>query len=279
MKQKFAVLLAACLLFLAACTGLGTLPSTSQPEQNHLSAPEFQEPEYQIDTVTSQKQYHTEDGSELARYDYQLLNLSVPNLDSLSPEEASAAQRNMDHFNTKMLSMMDDSLLVGQKLGDTAQYDYDTFGLQSAYFDETSASAVLLDQIISVRIDNASYTGGAHPNRYTSSCLFDLTSGQFMDPIQIAEDPEAFRTSAAELLLKKADAILENQGSYWADYKDIITHWNEAAVLFDEDGMLVVYSPYDLGPYAMGEVELRLSWDEVKELAGKSSLERFGIEE
>ena len=48
-------------------------------------------------------------------------------------------------------------------------------------------------------------------------------------------------------------------------------------MLFDKDGMLVIYSPYDLGPYAMGDVELRLTWDEVKELAGKTSLEHFGI--
>ena len=277
MKQKFAVLLSSCLLFLAACTGLGTLPSDASPEQNHLSAPDFEKPDYQIDTVASQKQFHMEDGTELARYDYQLLSLSVPNLENLSPEEAEPAQRNIDNFNSKMVSIMEDSVHVGQDLGDAAQYDHDTFGLRTAYYDETTASAALLGQMISVRIDNTSYTGGAHPNRYTFSFLFDLESGQFINPIQIAENPESFRTGAADLLLKRADAIPENEGNYWLDYKEIIAHWNEAAVLFDRDGMLVIYSPYDLGPYAMGDVELRLTWDEVKELAGKTSLEHFGI--
>ena len=243
MKQKFAVLLSSCLLFLAACTGLGTLPSDASPEQNHLSAPDFEKPDYQIDTVASQKQFHMEDGTELARYDYQLLSLSVPNLENLSPEEAEPAQRNIDNFNSKMVSIMEDSVHVGQDLGDAAQYDNDTFGLRTAYYDETTASAALLGQMVSVRIDNT----------------------------------ESFRTSAADLLLKRADAIPENEGNYWLDYKEIIAHWNEAAVLFDRDGMLVIYSPYDLGPYAMGDVELRLTWDEVKELAGKTSLEHFGI--
>ena len=44
---------------------------------------------------------------------------------------------------------------------------------------------------------------GAHPNRYTSSFLFDLESGQFINPIQIAENPESFRTGAADLILSR----------------------------------------------------------------------------
>ena len=48
-------------------------------------------------------------------------------------------------------------------------------------------------------------------------------------------------------------------------------------MLFDGDGMLAVYSPYLLGPYSMGEVELRLTYEELAELAGPGALEHLGM--
>ena len=77
--------------------------------------------------------------------------------------------------------------------------------------------------------------------------------------------------------MERADAIEDNRDGYWPDYTDIISRWNEGAVLFDEEGMLVVYSPYDIGPYAMGMVELLLSYDELAEVIGQSGAEQLGI--
>jgi len=79
-------------------------------------------------------------------------------------------------------------------------------------------------------------------------------------------------------VVEKAEALEEYQPGYWSDYADIIARWNEGTVLFDEEGMLAVYSPYLLGPYAMGEVELRLGYDELAELIGPGGLERLGVE-
>lgn len=40
--------------------------------------------------------------------------------------------------------------------------------------------------------------------------------------------------------------------------------------------MTVVYSPYELGPYAMGSVELFLSYSQLGDLLGEGGLERLG---
>ena len=120
------------------------------------------------------------------------------------------------------------------------------------YYDVTVSESVLCGQIVSVRMDNTSYSGGAHPNSYTNSYLFDLATGQFIDPIQVADDPEAFRAGAAELLVEAAEAREEDLPGYWVDYRDIIGRWNEGAALFGPEGMTVVFSTYELGPYAMG---------------------------
>lgn len=50
-------------------------------------------------------------------------------------------------------------------------------------------------------------------------------------------------------------------------------------MLFDSEGMTVVYSPYELGPYALGTVELKVGYDELTELLGPGGLERLGLAE
>lgn len=235
-------------------------------------------PVYQWDTMTAQNQYMADDGTELMYYSYQLLTLSVPNLSELPEEEAETARRNIENFNSKMACLMDESVAVGQAMmEDAAQFYREQSTAGIPFYDETSASCQQTGSILSVRVSGSSYAGGAHPNRCDVGYLFDLRSGQFMNPTQIADKPDQFRDGAAALLVEKAEALEEYRSLYWSDYTDIIAHWDEGTVLFDGEGMLVVYSPYLLGPYSMGEVELRLTYDELAELIGPGGLERLGI--
>lgn len=234
-------------------------------------------PVYQWDTMTARNQYTADDGTELMYYSYQLVTLSVPNLEELPAKAAETARRNIENFNTKMTALMDESVEVGQVMMEDAAQFYGEQGTAGVpFYDETSASCWQTGGILNVRVSGSSYAGGAHPNRCDVSYLFDLRSGQFIDPTQIADKPEAFRVGAAALLTERAEA-LDCRSQFWSDYAGIIARWDEGTVLFDEEGMLVVYSPYLLGPYSMGEVELRLTYGELAELAGPGALERLGI--
>ena len=247
------------------------------PAQESLPAADVK-PAYQWDTMTARNRYAAEDGTELMYYSYQLVTLSVSNLEELSREEAETAQRSVENFNSKMTALMDESVEVGQVMMEDAAQLYGQQGTAGIpFYDETSASCWQTGGILNVRVSGSSYAGGAHPNRCDVSYLFDLHSGQFIDPTQIADKPEAFRSGAAALLVEKAED-LECRSEYWSDYAGIIDHWNEGTVLFDGEGMLVVYSPYLLGPYSMGEVELRLSNAELAGLIGPGGLERLGME-
>ncbi len=254
MKKYWAVLFLAGLCLLAACADLTpAAPPPAPPPESGPAATAV----YQFDTLSAQEQFTAEDGTELAYYSYQLLTMSVENMDELAPGEAEAAARNLEGFNGRMESLMEESVARGRALGEDAQELHLLGSAALDYYEETSASCYQAGRLVSVRLDTAGFSGGAHANSYTSSVLFDLGAGQFIDPTQIAEDPEAFRTGAAELLLEQAEA-LEAHTDFWPEYKDIIARWNEGAVLFDAEGMLVVFSHYVLGPYTMGTVELRL---------------------
>lgn len=268
MKNWVITLLAGYVLLLAACAGL----TGSGPAPKKAAGAEYEEPVYQFEETIAQEEYPAGDHSVAARYSCQLLMLTVPNLEKLAPEDAEAAERNMENFNSRMHSLMVNAVGAGQAMAELAE------GVDSAvdaYYAETAASYVRTGRIVSVRVDNGSYTGGAHPNRYADSYLFDLEAGQFIDPLQLADDPEAFHTGAAALLLEKAEGhpVFE---SFWQDYPDLIARWNEATVLFDGVGMKVVYSPYEIAPYGMGDVELTLGWEELEPLIGPGGLGRLG---
>lgn len=268
MKNWMITLLAGCVLLLAARAGL----AMSDPAPKRNAASGYEEPVYVFEQTEAGEEYPAGDGGVGARYACQLLMLTVSNQDRLSPEDGAAAAQCAENFNSKMHSLMIDAVAAGQTLRELAE---EVHSAAAAYYDETGASYVRTGQIVSVRVDNVSYTGGAHPNRYAEGYLFDLEAGQFIDPLQLADNPEALRTGAAALLLEKAEEhpVFD---SFWQDYPDLIARWNEGTVLFDGEGMKTVYSPYEIAPYGMGDVELTLTWEELAPLLGPEGMERLG---
>lgn len=281
MKKNLFALLAACAVALSGCAGMAISdPAPLAETALSLSAPEvaeeFEEPQYEVIPFSSGSQVRSEDETVVAIYNYQTILLNLHNEGAVSPEDEEAAQRNLEAFNGKMRAVHGELTEQGGAFGEDALAAYEEFGpLSAEYEDDVDMGADFCGDIISVVLHRSSYTGGAHPNRYAASYLFDLAAGQFIDPTQIAEDPEAFRAGAAELLLEKADTHPERD-AFWQDYADIISHWNEGTVQFGGEGMHVIYSPYGLGPYVLGDVELSLTWEELEPLIGPSGMERLG---
>ena len=277
MKNRLAILLAICLMVAVGC-GSNAIANNVIESQNLTRAVSYEEPRYQLDTTIWREQYTAEDGTELLEYSYQLLELSVVNPEAIAPEEKAAAQLNAENFNDQMAQRMAAAEEMMWETLSNAQIAYEDGYFGGVYTDETTASGLILGQIISVRLDNYSYSGGAHPHRFSLGSVFDLTAGRFIDPAQLADDPESFRVGVAALLVEKADAMGEEYtAGYWSDYREIIAQWNEGSVLFDENGMTVHYSPYEIGPYAMGDLDLFISYEELAPLMGPGGMAKLGV--
>lgn len=283
MQQRLIILLAACILLLAACAGLAAsdpVPAADQPEEPE-AAEAYEAPEYEIVPFVFGNQVCSEDEAQevIACFNYQTILLAVHNQEAISPEASDIAERNIEVFNSKMRAVNEDLAEQEAVIAAAAAETYQELGpLSWEYEDNAEMNAVFCGDIVSACLYRGSYTGGAHPNQYAVSYMFDLEAGQFIDPIQLADDPEAFRTGAAALLLEKADAHEPQEGNFWEDYAEVIARWNEGTVQFTEEGMRVIYSPYELGPYSMGEIELLLAWDELGPLVGPGGMERLGRE-
>ena len=274
MKRELAVFVAACTLLLAACAGLAA--SDPVPPANRAEVQETHaEPEYGEKTIAAEEWFYAEDGEELAHYQYTLPAIFLSNVDVLSTEEAEKAGQVVDTYNAMMESLLGDYKERGTAIYNDALEIYQTGTLTEPYYDMVSSGGWEAGDILSNCMVAYTYTGGAHPNSYHRSYLFDLKSGQFIDPTQLADDPEAFRTGVEELLLEKAEKDAQRE-NFWEDYADVIARWNEEGLEFDEQGLSVIFSPYELAPYSSGEIALRLGWEELEPLLGPGGLERLG---
>lgn len=280
MKRWKAVLLAALLCLAAACGSVGDnhLSLSQSAVKNTLLLPPDTEPAYQINPVDEEVTYTAGDGRILANTSYQVLKLSVSNLEELSEVGAEKALQTTENFNQRMDNRLNSASAYGLELKEMAEDAYAAGFFDNAYSDTVRAEAALQGRLYSIRFTSSSYSGGAHPNSYTDSYLFDLDMGQYIDPAQVADDPVAFQAGAAKLLLEKAREQDEDvRAGYYPEYADVISRWYDGTVLFDSEGMTVVFSPYELGPYAMGTVELKLSYEEIQDLLGPGGMARLGL--
>ena len=113
------------------------------------------------------------------------------------------------------------------------------------------------------------------PNTALLSWNFDLTTGQFFTPAILAADSQEFLDAVRDEIIQQIGASSEEavaQG-YWEVYQDIAADWSSYAVSFDEDGMTVAFSPYEIACYAAGPQIFKLSYDFLKPYLSDHGLE------
>lgn len=126
-----------------------------------------------------------------------------------------------------------------------------------------------------------SYTGGAHPNTYHLAWNFDLDTATFFDPKLLGSGTDFQEVVAAELV-RQANQPQEDYvptEMYWEDYETIMADWPSYAVSFDETGMTVTFSPYELAPYAAGPQSFHLTNDWLEGHLSQQGRLLLGMEE
>lgn len=228
-----------------------------------------------------------EDGAVLAECSYELPVLTVrledgQVLESAALEAQTRALAAAETFNTRFAQWKTNP----KTLADAAKEDQafrDESGLDPvAYTDDLRCTVYQSDHLISVSGVYYTYTGGAHPNSILMSWNFDLDSGTFFDPNFLEEDGKLKEAVAEELVRQAEEAALENglapEEFFWEDYADILADWSSYAVSFDQEGMTVGFSPYELACYAAGPQVFRLTYDQLRPHLGPHGRTLLGLE-
>lgn len=122
------------------------------------------------------------------------------------------------------------------------------------------------DHLISILASTESYMGGAHGNHWKNILNFDAATGKSLSQKDIIINHLEF-LRIAEVNFRKArgissDADLEKEGYFFKDGEFKLPE----NIGFTDKGILLIFNPYEAGPYSMGEIRYTIPSDEVKAL-------------
>lgn len=139
---------------------------------------------------------------------------------------------------------------------DTDYYRYSIFReIEAARMDNRVISLVEL---------HGDYTGGAHGNYGFTGYTLDVKSGEFLDILDILKDAGGFREASVNYITKylKEEYADELFPEYEQTIEDIWTRTEGPDWYLDASGITFIFNPYEIGPFAMGEVRITLPYEE-----------------
>lgn len=246
---------------------------------------------FTVETGVWEDDSAAEDGTPLAEYRFVLPVLSVCREDGTIVETAETeterkALETAAVFNEKFgkwaaaEEFREVTESAAADLDFCREWDGEWFGPYTLKLD---CSVYQTDRLISISGTYYSYTGGAHPNTYLLGWNFDLDTGEFFDAKALS-DGTALQDHVTEELLCQArcrasEEDMTPEEMFWEDYENIIADWSSYAVSFDDEGMTVAFSPYELAAYGFGAQEFDISYRELESHLNQRGQQVLGLSE
>lgn len=242
-----------------------------------------------VEVETYKETVRDEDGTVLAECAYELPVMRALLEDGTSLKEAGSPEQEKalaaaEAFNAPFEQWKDNA----RSLADTAREDRAVRSGESLRFypydDNLGCTVYQTERLVSVSGVYSTWTGGAHPNTILLSWNFDLETGEFFTPDTLDEDGALQAYVQRELCAKARQTVremggVEPDGWYWTNYEDTLAEWSSYAVSFDEDGMTVGFSPYELANYAAGPQIFRFSYEELRPRLNRHAKALLGLED
>ena len=291
------------LLTLLLLTGCSAAPAEAPQQVNDAAAPtmaaaalpisrEAEELRFVVEKETYEDSARAEDDTLLARYRFDLPSLQVLREDGSVLEEAkipdeedalvSAAAFN-ERFGKWAAAEEFDEVVVAAR-EDLAFCRAEEMDWFNGYVLELDTAVYQTEHLVSVSGLYYSYTGGAHPNTWQLGWNFDLERGSFFGPEELGEDSAEFQEGVHQELIRQAKITALEKGLapeefFWEDYQEILANWVSYAVYFDESGMTVAFSPYELAAYVAGPQIFHMAYDWLKPHLSQHGCEVLGLTE
>ena len=140
------------------------------------------------------------------------------------------------------------------------EYPKDSFGWEGKI---EGSIAYQSENVLNIRIDHYTFTGGAHGYQGVRSLIFNPETGKIIANEALFNNVNAF-TKFAEKKFRKAYSIPEQDninstGLMFEDDQFALP----LTMLFNEKGLLLYYNTYEAASYADGPKEIQLTYQEL----------------
>lgn len=245
---------------------------------------------YTVTLETLENSAQAEDGTVLVNRSYHLPMMTVERQDGTAVTEAStpaetAALAVAQTFNDRFRAWAEDDR-TDQEMTSWAEEDR-AFRTEAgqvwiSHTVDLDCTVYQTEELVSVAAVYFSATGGAHPNTVLLAWNFDLTTGQFFTPELLASDGQVFSQAVTEELIHQSQETAASYDTapedfFWPYYQDVLANWSSYAVSFDETGMTVAFSQYDLAAYVAGPQVYHLPYEMLEEYLSPHGLAMLGL--
>lgn len=184
-----------------------------------------------------------------------------------------------DSVNKKVFNTIREIVYFGEKPYDVSNFEALTKAfmgsyeeMKKTYPDETLGWMADIkgdiehqsDQILNIKIDHTTYTGGAHGYHGFRSLLFNPETGKSIAMTDLFTDKAAFLAFAEKEFRKKykipENAQINATGLMFEDDKFQLAQ----NIFFTNQGLLLYYNSYEVASYADGPKEIVFPYETVK---------------
>ncbi len=136
-----------------------------------------------------------------------------------------------------------------------------------AYESQLTAEVVRCDsQVVSIRFNGYSYSGGVHGYSFSYGRSYDVQSGSRLSLAFLSASGADFPTYALERVAELCGTEAYSDLVYSADVdteslSDVVS---DEQFLLSSEGVVFLADPYVIGPYASGIIEFTLPYDELE---------------
>lgn len=253
MKRYPVLCLAALLtLSLSAC-GSTAGPSSASAASSAPAASQSQQP-----TVTLSKEtgrFRSADGKTvLLSSEWNTASVSIPGNESAQ----AAVQSDLDQILETFQAFSQDSY---QKLKDLRQ-EGESISSAAAYHALNITRSRCDSAVISLVIDETSYTGGAHGSDYRYARNYDTATGQVL---HLSDLGVGVSDVAGDSIVSFINQIHDKDGLFFRKVKTIGPEGPDIRRLFyfDQNGLVFIAGQYSFQSYAEGIVEFTISYDDL----------------
>jgi len=122
-------------------------------------------------------------------------------------------------------------------------------------------------RLASVKLQVMVYTGGAHPNHWPVTWVFDMTDGEALDLDDIFINEQDALIEIAPMVREVLIAKLGQM--YLPDMLDdgttpVVSNYDD--FILNDEGIVFYFAPYQVAPYAAGQQMVTIPYGDVKEL-------------
>ncbi len=186
---------------------------------------------------------------------------AYPNFDSADADVKDQINNSIMEYLLQLLSDQPEAKPDQQSLQEVANdffrdYQEFSFGGFDMPWELYCSSEVTYanEKLFSVSLNSYRFTGGAHPNTFTSMFNFDLDGGRLLSVDDIVVDYEAFKKIAEEIFRFERqidpEVPLQEAGFFMESFQ-LSTNF-----AFTSEGIKLYYNPYEIAPYAAGITEI-----------------------